>query len=321
MNELQTNNVNEKFQSETSSDTADLPDLKKINPSEFLRKELETELKNVENQQDGKKDDKNSQVTDKKLSRVEEEAMAKGWLPKELFKGESDNWVSAPQFLKTRSLIENSKAQNDLIKNLQNKVDRLYEIAQMQAKSSAEQRSKELMEKKRQAIKDSNIEDAEKYEKMYYESQTQNINAQEQKTQNYAQQQFEPEVMQFMERNREWYNNSNPLNIAMSTYAYQMNEIMRRDYPQWDVARRLGEVELAVQRQFPDTFHNKERDKASPVEGSRRITNQASGYPQFEELPRKWQDIIDNFIKNPIVKLTREEYIKELVKNGALSIA
>ncbi len=264
--------------------------------------------------------DKPTQNSEEVYSKVEQQALLKGWLPKEQYSGNPDDWIPAHQFVKNGEFRTQYKSVSDELKKMN---DKLLSMSREQARIFAQERADDAKKKKREAFEARNVDEMEQYEKIYnqynaqLESLSQEVPQTQQSTDQKSQQpQIPQEILQFRARNSDWFNSNHPINTAMSTFAAGLYDRLVTDHPEWDIMRRLGEVEIEVKKQFPQEFQNQNRNSAMTVEGKTPPPNK-NNLPRYEQLDRQTQNIIDNFV-NTGCGLTREDYIKQLKEQGVI---
>lgn len=283
----------------------------KNDPAGYLR----SLVNKTEDSEKEEAETKSVQTKNVGYTEAEKEAMRRyKWKPKEAYKGDPDNWSPAPQFLRERAL-------RDEVKDLKVKQQQMLDLLHESNKADIERRRAETQKNKRKAIEDSNIEEAEKYEKEFraYDDKLKVYDEQleQQKKETPPQNKLDPAYLTFA-ANTWWFNNDTPENAAMQAYAGALDQKLRAEHSEWSVHRILGEVKLGVERKFPEMFPNEARERAPAVESDNYPQGQKSNKIFFEELPVKTQEMIDNFILHGKGKITREGYIKELQEMGVL---
>lgn len=261
--------------------------------------------------------DSNYKESPKIYNKNELEARKKGWVRKEDYRGNPDDWVSAGQYLKSWSFINQLKTQDSTIKILTKKLDDLINVQQNQSKIFAEKRAEELKMKVDQAFSDGNLEEFRKYDNEYQKLTVPANHTQENVVIPKQNPDIPKEVIDFQERNS-WFNDPSPMNAAMTVYAKQLDQQIMQQYPHLSVSERLTQVETSVQEQFSG-FHNTVRDEYSPVEGkSGRKYSKTQETVEFDHLPENAKRVIVSVVENSKGQITKEECIKRFIKKGLI---
>lgn len=240
------------------------------------------------------------------------DAISKGWKPKSHYEGDSSQFRSAKEFLERGELLEVIRNQNKRLKRLEE--DKIKEKATT------------ILNRKREAIKNSDIESAEEYERAYYEL----YKSDEQKSDLIP---TELDVVRdFGKRNSEWFHNYEE-NVAeneeMTKFAIQHDNYLSSLYPELNDNERLEKVERAVKSKYSYRFGGRPpaREKASAVNipsspqmkkilvSNDKITYNSLPFDVKKEVNELLPYINESFPNNPY---TKESYIESLVKNGIL---
>ena len=105
----------------------------------------------------------------KEYSDKEKEALAKGWKPKDEYKGNPEDWVPAKEFMVRGNMIDKINRLERSLSEYANSNRTLLDMVQKQSERISEKDAKELLEKKREAIVEGDVEKAEEYEVKYNE--------------------------------------------------------------------------------------------------------------------------------------------------------
>lgn len=313
-NQSEVTNNDSKNEQEQKSGNIDF----KKNPSDFLMSYMTNSNNNndivVENKQESS------------MTPTEKEAYRQGWRPREIYDGNPDNWIPASQYLKNGSFMSQNKALNDQIRQLTTEVKQLRDLSRTQASIFAQEKAEEAKRKRMEAFESKNLEEMDKYQIEYQKYNQDAINYSKEipidpqsKPEN--QQPIPIEVMQFKSRNSNWFNNNTPMNVAMTTFATQTDDMLREQHPEWSLERRLGEVEQEVKRGFANVFSNPARNghlDVEPKTANTSYTSDENKLPRFDELPKELQYLIDQSVELSKGKITRENYIKQLKNSGSI---
>lgn len=171
----------------------------------------------------------------------EKKAIEQGWKPKDQFEGDPADWVSAREFNKNGDFIDVIKNQSKKIKKLEEGIQKVVEINEKMQKYKVDERAAEILQAKREAITNGNIEEVEKLEKILDEVRKEALPD-------------KPVAVQaardFEARNRHWFNDSTPENIAMKNYALAKEIEVHNAHPDWSDEQNILEVEKATKKYF-----------------------------------------------------------------------
>jgi len=260
-----------------------------------------------------------NQFKEPTYSRTEEEAKRKGWVPKESYKGDPESWLPAAQYMKNWSFINQLKTQDSTIRNLTKKLDTLINVQQSQSKIFVEKHAEEVKKRLDKAVEEGNLNEIRKYDKEY-SNLTESENKTMEDSNNYTEKpQIPIEALEFKARNP-WFNDPSPMNAAMTVYATQIEKVIEEQHPDWSLKRCLGEVELAVKREF-STFHNPARDEYSPVESKSTRKPKVLESISFNELPEHVKTIVRSVVENSRGKITTEQCIKNFISKGVIKVS
>lgn len=256
---------------------------------------------------------------------AEQEAMAKGWKPKESYQGPEDKWVSADEYLVRGKFIDQIETYRKDVNELKKSNKMLLEMIRKQAKNTSEDKADKLLKLKREAIASGDIEAAEEYENKYHQEIKEIDSIKELELKKQAQSTIEPEVQEFIERNGDWFNKNTPMNAAMYEYAVTHETDLRNRYPHWSTIRRLEETEKAVKLLFRDKFENPARDRASLVEATHPKPAANPNKITFNDLPPEVQQIVKSFkkVERPTKngrRMSNDEYAQQLLEIGAIQL-
>lgn len=252
----------------------------------------------------------------KTYSKTELDARKKGWVPKDDYRGNPDDWVSAGQYLKTWSFINQLKTQDSTIKTLTKKLDDLINVQQTQSKIFVEKHAEELKQKVEKAFSEGNLEEFRKYDREYQTLISPSDNVQENVVIPKQNPSIPQEVVDFQQRNK-WFNDTSPMNAAMTVYAKQLDQQLMQQQPHLSISERLAQVETSVQEQF-GTSQNPVRDEYSSVEGKSRKYSKKLETVDFDYLPENVKQIVVSVVENSKGQITQEQCIKNFIKKGLI---
>jgi hypothetical protein len=247
----------------------------------------------------------------------EREASVFGWVPKEEYKGDPEQWRDADSFLQRGKEI-NGFLRKDLDK-LKGEISRrdselaeirstVQEFAKYHQETEARTYARvleELKQEKKSAIEVGDgerviaIED--KIEEVKAAKQTPVVQPQQATDKNEQQRVFQEWIV-----DNPWYEKDKQLQIS----ANGLIDEVRNENPNLFGRSFLDKVKEKTQEYFPEKFKNPSRDKPSAVEGatgSNAVSNK--GKKTFADLPPEAQAACQKFEKQKI--LTREQYITD----------
>lgn len=258
---------------------------------------------------------------------VENDARQKGWIPKERYKGNPDDWRSPQQYLDTldkRKLLKEVTAQRErydrTVSDLNAKIDNLSKLMQGTVVQSTKQGFDKITAERKSAIIAGDVERVEKLDQQLFDYKLQMANLErEQPKPNIPHPQNEQEIIdQFISEDDSWL--AAP---EARAFAERKDNELRSKFPNLPVRERLSMVKemtsiLLKSNPAPEQF------KAQYIEPGRN-TNRPMGdnsLPEFDQLPRKLQENIELFEaayrKGEIPKDFRKNYIKSYKELGLI---
>lgn len=237
---------------------------------------------------------------------AEESARAKGWKPKDEYKGEPGSWVDAKEFLGREPLFNALKDSRKEIRELKKTVDGMARTFAQQVNSVVSEKLTQLKAQKREAIEAGDPEKVEKIEKQIEEQKKVKVDAP-------TAREIAPEIHEWVKENP-WFN-SNP---KAKRLAVAENEEYLKEHPD-DIKGSLEVARAAVKKAYPEIFGGDKGDngskdkeepaKAPPVEsggaksgGGKTLT--------VRQLTTEQKLAHDAYVKAGV--LTSAEYLKSL---------
>lgn len=233
---------------------------------------------------------------------TEIEAREQGWVPKEEYTGDENKWIDAKEFVSRKPLFEKISKQSKELKEQRKAIDQLVQV---NIKTRAEEFNRALAvlkAQKKEAFTEGDPDkiveiedsiDAVKEQRDAFLAQA-TRDAQEQVSETPA------EFTQWTNRNT-WYNTSKP----MKAYAdAEGRELARQGKSPSEV---LEAVEKLVRKEFPQHFHNANRDKPGAVEGT---GNGGAKRTSYNPSPTE-RAIAERFVASGTFKSV-EDYYKQL---------
>ena len=224
------------------------------------------------------------------LSEVAQQARGDGWRPKEEWQGNTEDWVSAKEFNRAKSLFSKIDHEVKARKAMERQLDELRDSFDSRitnvARVAREQAITELNAQKKDAVEDADYERVQEIDKQIAETDSQ-----------FAEPAPEPQValkapvQQFIESN-DWFNTDPQMSQFAISYQQALLSNVSNDPNQITDAQLAGSLKEtlgAVKRAFPDKFGesvtngqtNGDQDpsarrqpKAAAVEGGAPVSKQ-----------------------------------------------
>lgn len=256
---------------------------------------------------------------------VEERAKLMGWMPKEEFPGDPSRWVDAETFVKraeeqlpilksTLSRMERRLAeQNARMVQMQADFQHFMELARKAQEKAYERALAELKERQRQAVDERDLEAFEEANRQYEEMLKKHpavtgqdpmeseaaIRARLAAVEAEKRAAFEEWVA-----DNPWYGKD----VEMTNYAWEVNNMLARTYPDMPVREALKEIT----RQVMERFKGKGGGRPKPVSGVEEPSGAAVATTKkgktYADLPPEAKEVCDRFVKSRT--MTREQYVK-----------
>lgn len=244
-------------------------------------------------------------------------ARAQGWRPEGEYKGPKGKWKDFKEFnavgdkiatklsSKIDYLSDRNKKQEDMIKQL---IRSQGEVAK-QAQSDA---LEALKDQRREAIEQRDIDAVDVIDERIKSVKDQKIVEVDEEDTDEPQQ--DPEVHEFIQAEKSWFNNANP---DMVQFACQMESLERQMDPSGTSADVMARVRDAVVQRFPGRISDNNAPakpkrakqlKHSSVEGG-VISVPNGGVRKFSELPAEARKIAETFERDGI--MSRKDYMKQ----------
>lgn len=243
--------------------------------------------------------------TEKQYSPTELKAIEQGWVPREQFNGEEDDFVEAKEFVKRGELFTKIDRQNRELKAVKNALDALKQHYSRVEEASFNRALQELRSKQKQAFNDGDLDQFHQIEDQIDEAKRQQEQAKMVASIPIeAENQPAPEFVAWTNRNP-WYNSTKYMREFADEYGI---DLARQGVPRNEVLKR---VEEAVRKEFPHKFVNPNKENAPELSTS-RSTGQRSAkkddYPLSAEERKVMRSLVDSGT------LTEEQYIADLKK-------
>jgi len=240
----------------------------------------------------------------KPLSRVQEEAISQGWVPRDEFQGEDDEFIDAAEFVRRGELFRKIESQSKQLKEQNRAIKALADHNARIAEIEYKRAVAELKAQKKEALSEGDAERVVEIDEQIDLVKEQQRIQQAQQIQNVVPE-VHPEFTNWVSKNP-WYE-SNP---EMRKFADRLGAVLAGEMAPQDV---LKEVEKEVKSRFKDKFTNPNRAKASAVEAPSRNGRASDAEPELSDVEKQvMKTLVDGG------HITREEYLKQLkaVKQG-----
>jgi hypothetical protein len=257
------------------------------------------EIENKEDQVD-QPDTKVKDQPDKvELTAVEQKAMDEGWVPKDEWEGDPDQWRPAKEFVDRGELFKKIEDQNRTIKEFKRTLDDLKMHHSKVRETEYKRALEALKEQKKTAIADGDGERVVELDDQIDLVKDEQRNLNQPKPQERVDSP-NPEFTAWMDRNK-WYQTKRP----MKAFADDLGrELAARGNSPSEV---LKEVERQVKQEFPNEFRNPNRDKPNAVEGS---SGKGSVSKDTFVLTDTEKEVMNRFVRGGVI--TKEKYIEDL---------
>jgi ElaB/YqjD/DUF883 family membrane-anchored ribosome-binding protein len=249
---------------------------------------------------------------------AETEARKMGWVGKDEFKGNPDNWRPAEEFLDRGKRIlpivlkDNERLQRNLervkdeLKELRDSTKQLVEFHTEAAKREYERGRREIEAKIEAAT--ANADTATVRQEM------QNLDALTKQNTPKKVEPAQPQTIQIDPEIQDWISKESWFNRdrALNGYAIDQFELVQREKPGLTTAEVLAETKRRTVSKFPEKFGiNPEREGAAAVAtpngGGAPVRRNAKSY---ENLPADAKHACDKFVKT-IPGYTKEKYVAD----------
>ncbi len=251
-----------------------------------------------------------------KMSDDDIKAMAGGWKPKAEFiaaGGDPELWKPSKVFNRDGELYEKIQDLNKHVKSQKDQIQALVAQNDQIAKVSYQKALDDLKRQQRAAVEIGDVNTVEQTT----EAITQ-LKAQAPAMPNNAAELPKP-AADFLERNKEWFNEDSVENRAMKAYAIAKDDELKNRNPYAPMEERFVEVEKAVKSFYSNKFSNPAQDRAPTVAQSTNSTSKAgsSGTAIWNSLPDQHKKVFLAFREvNP--KISLNEMVQKWKENGVL---
>lgn len=233
------------------------------------------------------------------LSPIEQKALEAGWVPKDQWEGDPEQWRPAKEFLDRGELFKKIEDQNRTIKEFKRALEDLKQhharVREVEYKRALEA----LKQQKKAALEEGDAEAV-----IRLDDQIDLVKSEQNKLRQLPQVDVEtapnPEFVAWVEKNK-WYETSRPMKVFADDLG---RELAMKGLSPSEVLR---EVERQVRLEFPEKFRNPNRDRGDAVEGS---SSKGSKSKDTFVLTEEEKRIMERFVRTGAI--TREKYIEDL---------
>lgn len=251
------------------------------------------------------------------------EAASQGWVPKEKFRGNEEDWVDAEVFVKRgREIMPILRKNNEsLLKELSATKSQLTELRttakefeKFQKESyerkvqEYEHQLRELKAAKAQAIADGDGTKVNAIDDAMDEVKTEKAAAEKASKEEPASSPaapivIDPQLQTWIDTN-EWFGSDR----RMTKIANTLGEDIREEFPNLIGKPFLDKLDEALREEFPEKFSGKPK-RSSPVESGAGRSGSRTGASKhsYENLPSDAKAACDRFVKQKL--MTKEDYV------------
>ena len=254
-----------------------------------------------------------------KFSEAEQAAIEQGWRPPSEFNEEGKEPVSAEEFLRRGELFDKIKDLRHQYKRdtsrLEDKVHELSSLIKDERKRGYEQALTDLDVQRKEAVEIGDVDTFNRVDSEYNrirEEQAKLASQPEPQTP----EQVPQAVIEFQDRNADWFNGNTPENTSMVNQAVAIEEHLTNTQPYLTEIQRLEQTEAEIKKLYPHRFSNPKKKQPPKVEAPK--AESAPSAPSKSGLQIKFSDLDDRqkaaceaFVEsNPNV--TVEDYLKSV---------
>lgn len=269
-------------------------------------------------------------VTNETSPEVRHEAESQGWVPKERFRGNENDWVDAETFVKRgREILPILRKNNEnLIKDLNQTKEQLKEFREAAEEfkrfqresyerkaTDYERRIQEIKDSRAQAITDGDgqkvnaLDDALDEAKESFREAKQAVKdvvSTKEPVATETAATIDPTLQLWLDRNN-WFGEDR----RMTSIANGIGESLRLEFPGLKGQPFLDKLDEVLAEEFPNKFGGSKKNvSASRVEsGSGRQSRSGSNAQSYDNLPPTAKDACDRFVKQKL--MTREQYVQD----------
>lgn len=257
----------------------------------------ETKTEVVETKED-------TQTEQVEFTPIQLKAIDQGWIPKEEFDGDPEEFIDAPEFVRRGELFKKIESQSKELKAVRKALEAFGQHHSKVKEIEYERALKSLKESRKQALTDGEVERALALEDKIDEVQAekaQMVNDAAAAAQVEDTDTYNPLMQSWVDRNP-WYETDDIMRAAADGVGMKLHKEGHSP------AEVLDLVEKKIRKEFAHKFQNPARNKPSAVEPS---TRQASSSKDTFKLSAEEEQIMRKIV-SVTPGYTEADYIKEL---------
>lgn len=255
-------------------------------------------------------------MSEETVDDVLQEAKSQGWVEKDQYRGNPNDWVDAERFVQRgREILPILRKNNEhLVRDLQATKEQLKEFREAAEEFKKfqkdtydrkvveyEARIAEIKESRAQAISEGDGKKVNALDDALEEVKEAKREAKEAAVVKPQAPGIDPSLQSWMDRN-EWFGKDR----RMTGIVNGIGEAVRAEFPEVKGQAFLDKLDEALAEEFPDRFGK--RQKTSPVEsGSGRQGRGSSNARSYDNLPADAKQACDKFVKQKL--MSRDEYV------------
>ncbi len=244
-----------------------------------------------------------TKVVEKQLSSIEQKALEQGWIPKEEFHGNEDDFIDAKEFVRRGELFSKIEHQSKELKAVRQALEAFKQHHSKVRESEYNRALKALQDAKKEALVEGEHDKFFALEEKIDEVKREKAEFVQEASKPVVQTETQhPEFQNWVQKNP-WYEANRP----MRAFADDLGrELASQGYTPTQV---LKQVEIEIRKEFPQKFQNPKATRASGVEEPTRSgkSNKNDSFVLSDE---------ERSIMRKIVSVTpgytEADYIKEL---------
>lgn len=243
---------------------------------------------------------------------VEVKALDQGWVPKDQWEGDPEEWRPAKEFVERGEIFKNLHSTKRELQKTQAALNAQMRHHQVVFEKAYQKALGDLRAEKRDAIRNQDFEKLEAVETKIEAVQTEHIQeaAQIAQVQQAGQQQASPQYQAFIENNA-WYLTDRELNIEADIIgAKYMDSGQNRE-------GLFAHVEKEIKKRNPERFGLAKPRVAAPsaVAAPARKETGGSRKLSINDIPDHMKDVVKSFCAS--TGMSEADYVKQLKEIGA----
>lgn len=253
-------------------------------------------------------------VKEPQFTEAEQTAMAQGWLPKDQWQGDPEDWIPAKQFIRNGELFGRINTYKHKVQSLEKSVEALVKHNEKVFDAGYNSAMEQLKAERRVALRDGDVEAVEQIEERMDELKTEHTEKKQEFKQEVQPQQatMHPAWEPWVETNS-WYAKDTAMRGFADGIAKEIVDSARAKGANIEFDKLLVEVGRKVKERFPEKFGSQQRtivkdDGAAGAGSSRK--------------PSKTDDIESQMtpmeveLMNTIVRsgVSKEKYLEDFKK-------